>query len=122
MRTRLLPLEAKNPAMVAELDEMLDEVERRRLQRLLDLEQALPPLFWILSIVLFFAMLVPAASFTPNRSSAVLIGTYGAAISIVLYSILLLSKPFQSSMPVSDEPFRLVRTHLERSVGARTAP
>jgi hypothetical protein len=45
LRTRLLPLEAKNPAMVAEIDGMLDEVERRRLQRLLDLEQTLPSLF-----------------------------------------------------------------------------
>ena len=77
LRTRLLPLEAKNPGMVAEIDQMLDEVERRRLQRLLDLEQTLPPLFWILSILLFFAMLVPASSFTPSRVSAVLIGTYG---------------------------------------------
>ena len=122
LRTRLLPLEAKNPAMVAEIDGMLDEVERRRLQRLLDLEQTLPPLFWILSILLFFAMLVPASSFTPSRVSAVLIGTYGAAIGIVLYSILVLSEPFQSSMPVSDEAFRLVTSYLEHSVSAGTAP
>ncbi len=93
LRTRLLPLEAKNPAMVAEIDQMLDEVERRRLQRLLDLEQTLPPLFWILSIVLFFAMLVPASSFTPSRVSA-----------------------------VSDEAFRLVSSYLERSVSAGTTP
>jgi hypothetical protein len=65
---------------------------------------------------------VPASSFTPNRVSAVLIGTYGAAIGIVLYSILMLSEPFHSSMPVSDEAFRLVSSYMERSVSAGTAP
>lgn len=100
--------------MVHEIDAMLDEVERRRLQRLLDLEQSLPPLFWILSIVLFFALLIPAAKFTPTRSSALLIGTYGAVVGVVLFSILVLSQPFHSSMPVSDEPFSLVSAYLER--------
>jgi len=115
LRTRLQPLEAENPSMAGELDQLLDEVERRRLQRLLDLEQSVPPLFWILSILLFFATLVPFTRYSPTRANGVLIGTYGAAVGIVLYSILMLSEPFQTSMPVSDEPFRLVQGFLEQA-------
>ena len=117
MRKRLPLLEAEDPAMVAEIDLMLDEVERRRLQRLLDLEQSLPPLFWILSVVLFFALLVPVARFVPTRANAVLVGTYSAAVGALLYSILMMSEPFRSSMPVSNEPFLLVMSYLERTVG-----
>jgi hypothetical protein len=51
-----------------------------------------------------------------------LVAIAGAAIGIVLYSILVLSEPFQSSMPVSDEAFRLVTSYLEHSVSAGTAP
>jgi hypothetical protein len=51
-----------------------------------------------------------------------LVALAGAAIGIVLYSILVLSEPFQSSMPVSDEAFRLVTSYLEHSVSAGTAP
>lgn len=115
VRSRLQNLEADQPDMVAETDALIDQVERRRLQRLLDLEQTLPPIFWILSVLLFFVTLVPTAYFEPSRSAALLLGTYGAAVCIVLYSILLLSEPFRSSMPVSDEPFRLVQTYLEEA-------
>jgi prefoldin subunit 5 len=116
LRTRLQTLEAENPSMAAELDQLLDEVERRRLQRLLDLEQSVPPVFWILSILLFFSTLIPFTRYSPTRANGVLIGTYGAAVGIVLYSILMLSEPFQSSMPVSDKPFRLVQGYLEQAI------
>ena len=122
LRTRLQPLEAENPSMAAELDQLLDEVERRRLQRLLDLEQSVPPLFWILSILLFFATLIPFTRYSPTRANGALIGTYGAAVGIVLYSILMLSEPFQSSMPVSDEPFRLVQGYLEQAMSHSDRP
>lgn len=122
LRTRLQTLEADNPSMAAEIDQLLDEVERRRLQRLLDLEQSVPPLFWVLSILLFFATLVPFARYSPARANRVLIGTYGASVGIVLYSILMLSEPFQSSMPVSDEPFRLVQGFLEQAMSRVDRP
>ena len=43
VRSRLQSLQGEAPDMVAETDALIDEVERRRLQRLLDLEQTLPP-------------------------------------------------------------------------------
>ena len=47
-----------------------------------------------------------------------MIGTYGAAIGLVLYSIWILSEPFRSSMQMSNEPFRLVQVYLEEAVRA----
>ena len=113
VRVRLQRLESVDPQMVAETDDLIDQVEQRRLQRLLDLEQTLPPVFWILSIALFFATLIPTAYSAKSRDKVLLVGAYGASVGLVLYSILILSEPFRSSMPVSDEPFRLVQTYIE---------
>ena len=119
LRKRLRQLEDKDSETAAEIDSLVDAVEQRRLQRLLEYDQRLPPVFWILCFFLFFANLIPLARFADGRSNAALIACYGATIGLVLYSIALLSQPYHPAMPVSHRPFALVESQLEHT---RTAP
>ena len=122
LRNRLRQLEDKDSQTGAEIDALLDAVEQRRLQRLLEHDQQLPPLFWILCFFLFFANLIPLARFAHGGSNAALIGCYGATIGLVLYSIALLVQPYHPAMPVSQKPFALVESQLAHTSAASSKP
>ncbi|OAN18154.1 hypothetical protein A3K86_04435 [Photobacterium jeanii] len=111
---RLLDDMPTSPAItetVREIDQLLDEIDRLRMQRLVDYDDDLPPLFWELLIALYFLALLPISYFKQTKISACYIASYGMAIGIVMYAILLYSQPFQTSLKVENQPFvRILHT------------
>ena len=115
LRNRLTQLGDQYSETAAEIDSLVDAVEQRRLQRLLEHNAQLPPLFWSMCVFLFFVNLIPLARFGHGYSNAALIACYGASIGLVVCGIALLSQPYHPAMPVSHKPFALVESQLERS-------
>jgi hypothetical protein len=115
LRVHLDAIQPDYQETVTEIDRLLDEIERRRLQRLFDHTERLPGLFWTLSALLVVFALLPFSHYAPTRENALYIGGYGAAIGIVMYGILMFSEPFNSSIPIDDAPLRLSLSAIERA-------
>lgn len=115
LRAHLDSIQPDYKETVAEMDKLLDEIERRRLQRLFDHMEQLPGLFWVLAILLFVFALLPFSHYAPTRENALYIGGYGAAIGIVMYGILMFSTPFNPTTPMDDTPLRLSLKGIERA-------
>jgi hypothetical protein len=108
LRALMAPLKRTDPTGFAEMDALLDAIERARLQRLLDLDQSMPELFWYLAMALFLVTLIPLAIMTERPTHALLAALYGVATGLVLHGILVLSQPFNASDPISDRPMRFM--------------
>ena len=113
---RLMDAIPRNPDIVAtttEIDKLLDEIERLRMQRLFDYDDDLPPLFWVMVIGLFFLALIPMSYFKQTKVSMFYLSAYGAATGMVMYAILIYSQPFQTSLTVGNQPFKQILHSIE---------
>lgn len=89
-----------------ELHKLMDEVENYRNLRLFDRLGSLLPLFWYIAIIGFVLNLVAMA--VPRRASrarASLVALYGAMVGLVLYGILIMTRPYSPAAGVTPHIF-----------------
>jgi tetrahydromethanopterin S-methyltransferase subunit G len=89
-----------------ELLRLMDEVENYRNLRLFDRLGSLLPLFWYIAIVGFFLNLAGLAIPKPaSRGRAGLVALYGAMVGVVLYGILIMTRPYSPAAGVTPHIF-----------------
>lgn len=115
LRRHVDAVQAKYTETAKDIDALLDEIERRRLQRLFDHGEELPGLFWILLALLFLFALIPFMHYRPTRGNILYIGGFGGAVGIIIYGIVMFSTPFSSAAPITDTPLRVSARAIERA-------
>jgi hypothetical protein len=96
-----------------ELARLLDEVEHSRNLRVFDTVGTFLPLFWYAAIIGYLLTVVTLAVHRPTGPRRALVFLYGCMVGVVLYGILVMTRPYSSAAGVSPRIFeRLIEATL----------
>ncbi len=97
-----------------ELD-VMDQLDQDREARLLALHQRLPSILWVALVVLAIAILgfSSLAGMENRRLHLLTVGTLATGITLVLFTIAILDRPFSTDFRVQPHPFELLLQELE---------
>jgi hypothetical protein len=101
-----------------ELD-VMDQLDQDREARLLALHQRLPSILWIALVVLAIATIgfSSLAGMENRRLHLLTVGTLATGITLVLFTIAVLDRPFSTDFRVQPHPFELLLPELEGNRG-----
>lgn len=97
---------AFEPVGRAEMSRLLDEVESARNLRLFDAVGSFLPIFWYAAYAGFVLTLATLAVPRPTGRRTAVVALYGAMVGVVLYGILVLTRPYSPSAGVSPSVFQ----------------
>ena len=97
-----------------ELD-VMDQLDQDRAARLLALHQRLPSIPWVALAVLAIATVgfSSLAGMENRRLHLLTVGTFATGITLVLFTIAILDRPFSTDFRVQPHPFELLLQELE---------
>jgi hypothetical protein len=96
-----------------ELVRLLDEVEHSRNLRVFDTVGTFLPLFWYAALVGYGLTVATLCAGPPTGARRALLFFYGCMVGVVLYGILVMTRPYSSAAGVSPRIFeRLLEVTL----------
>jgi hypothetical protein len=101
-----------------ELD-VMDQLDNDRETRLLAVHQRLPSILWVALVVLAIAIMgfSSLAGMENRRLHLLTVGTLATGITLVLFTIAILDRPFSTDFRVQPQPFELLLQELEGNRG-----
>ena len=109
------PATTTEQVVYAQQLDAVNDLDKDRATRLLDVGQRLPPILWIALLGLSITMLLFAClvGIEDTRLHMLGVSALAAGIALVLFTIYLLDRPFGTEFRVGPQPFELVLHTIE---------
>ncbi|GAB3254342.1 bestrophin-like domain [Chitinimonas naiadis] len=116
---KIMPTDARQTVLLAEILERSNEMVKFRQQRLLTLDVSMPATLWAVTLGISCLSFLLLYSLPPSRFHVLMVGSWAVTLGFTFFFILAVDRPFVGEVSVTAEPFQ---RSIDALVESRTWP